>query len=100
MAAIAQATPDMYRTVTPWLYGLTLLLLVATLLLGDAAKGATRWLDFGVIRFQPSEMMKLAMPATIAAFLHTRRLPPNVLTIIATLALIGARSEEHTSQLQ
>src|SRR3546814_21057035 len=34
-------------------------------------------------------MMKLAMPATIAAFLHTRRLPPNVLTIIATLALIG-----------
>jgi rod shape determining protein RodA len=89
MAVIAQAPPAMYRTVAPWLYGLTLLLLGATLLLGDAAKGATRWLDFGVIRFQPSELMKLAMPTTIAAFLHTRRLPPRFTTIVGTLVLIG-----------
>jgi rod shape determining protein RodA len=89
MAAIAQAPPAMYRTITPWLYGVTMLLLLATLLLGDAAKGATRWLDFGVIRFQPSELMKLAMPTTIAAFLHTRRLPPSIVSIAATLALIG-----------
>ncbi len=89
MAVMAQAPPPLYRTVTPWLYAVTLLLLVATLALGDAAKGATRWLDLGVIRFQPSEMMKLAMPTTVAAFLHTRRLPPGPLTIIGTLAMIG-----------
>lgn len=89
MAVIAQAPPDLYRTITPWLYGFTVLLLVVTLLLGDAAKGATRWLDLGVIRFQPSELMKLAMPTTVAAFLHTRRLPPSLLTILVTLALIG-----------
>nr|WP_245586172.1 rod shape-determining protein RodA [Solimonas soli] len=88
MAVIAQAPPDLYRTVAPWLYAFTILLLVATLLLGDAAKGATRWLDFGVVRFQPSEFMKLAMPTTVAAFLHTRRLPPTLLTIAATLLLI------------
>ncbi|NKF23864.1 rod shape-determining protein RodA [Solimonas marina] len=89
MAAIAQAPPAMYRTVAPWLYGFTLLLLIATLVLGDAAKGAQRWLDLGVIRFQPSELMKLAMPTTVAAFLHTRRLPPRFGTIVLTLAIIG-----------
>ncbi|MFA5939038.1 MAG: rod shape-determining protein RodA [Sinimarinibacterium sp.] len=89
MIAVAQAPPDIYRTITPWGYGLTLILLVLVLLLGDTAKGAQRWLDLGVIRFQPSELMKLAMPVTAAAFLHTRRLPPSLLTILMTLVLIG-----------
>ncbi len=89
MAVIAQAPPDLYRTVTPWAYSGSIVLLVLVELLGDHAKGAQRWLDLGFIRFQPSELMKLAMPTTIAAFLHGRRLPPNLLTILGTLALIG-----------
>ena len=89
MALVAQAPPELYRTVAPWLFGITLLLLLVTLLLGDAAKGARRWLDLGVIRFQPSEFMKLAMPMTVAAFLHLRHLPPNLYTILATLGLVG-----------
>ncbi|MEW6166659.1 MAG: rod shape-determining protein RodA [Pseudomonadota bacterium] len=89
MIAIAQAPPEVYRAVAPWAYGLTLLLLILVLILGDHAKGAQRWLDLGVLRFQPSELMKLAMPMTVAAFLHLRRLPPSLLTIGATLALIG-----------
>lgn len=92
MAVIAQAPPDLYRTVVPWAYIGTIVLLVLVELLGDHAKGAQRWLDLGIIRFQPSEFMKLAMPTTIAAFLHTRRLPPTLLTIIVTLALIGLPS--------
>ncbi|MEQ1440203.1 rod shape-determining protein RodA [Fontimonas sp. SYSU GA230001] len=89
MIAVAQAPPDIYRTVVPWGYALTVLLLVLVLVLGDSAKGAQRWLDLGVLRFQPSELMKLAMPVTVAAFLHTRRLPPSLPTILVTLALIG-----------
>lgn len=92
MAVIAQAPPDLYRTVVPWAYLGTIVLLVLVELLGDHAKGAQRWLDLGIVRFQPSEFMKLAMPTTIAAFLHTRRLPPTLLTILVTLALIGLPS--------
>jgi rod shape determining protein RodA len=89
MTVAAQATPEMYRAAAPWFYGLATLLLILTLLLGDHAKGAQRWLDFGVIRFQPSELMKLAMPLAVAAFLHSRPLPPSFSTIAMTLALIG-----------
>ncbi|MCI0517354.1 MAG: FtsW/RodA/SpoVE family cell cycle protein, partial [Woeseiaceae bacterium] len=60
---MAQLPPDFLRRWTPWGYlaGLTLLTLV--LLLGEIGQGAQRWLDIG-IRFQPSEIMKLAVPMT------------------------------------
>jgi rod shape determining protein RodA len=89
MVAVAQAPPDLYRGFAPWVYFGTLILLILVLVLGDHAKGAQRWLDFGVIRFQPSELMKLAMPMTVAAFLHHRRLPPSLFTITGTVLLIG-----------
>ena len=89
MTVIAQAPPEIYRGVAPWLYGATVILLVLTLILGDLSMGAQRWLDFGFVRFQPSELMKLAMPMTVAAFMHGRRLPPTLLTILAALLLIS-----------
>lgn len=89
MAVIAQAPPNAYRSIAPWAYGATLILLLLVELLGDHAKGAQRWLDLGVIRFQPSEFMKLAMPMTVAAFLHHRRLPPSLSTILITLVVIA-----------
>lgn len=92
MTVVAQASPETYRALAPWLYSVTVVLLILTLLLGDHAKGARRWLDFGVLRFQPSELMKLAMPMTVAAFLHTRQLPPRLSVIFMTLVLIGLPS--------
>ncbi|MDP9139582.1 MAG: rod shape-determining protein RodA [Pseudomonadota bacterium] len=89
MIVVAQSPPDLYRTIAPWAYLFTTLLLVLVLVLGDHAKGAQRWLDLGIIRFQPSEIMKLAMPMTVAAFLHHRRLPPSLITIFFTLLIIG-----------
>ncbi len=89
MVAIAQAPPEWYRTAAPWLYGVTAVLLILVLLLGDAAKGAQRWLDLGILRFQPSELMKLAMPMVIAAYLHHRLLPPSLGTMALTLVLVG-----------
>jgi rod shape determining protein RodA len=88
MIALAQAPPEFYRAASPWLFGLSLLLLVAVLFLGDHAKGAQRWLDFKFMRFQPSELMKLAMPMAVAAFLHTRTLPPRIITVMVALALV------------
>jgi rod shape determining protein RodA len=89
MVIAAQAPPEFYRAAAPWLYGVGLVLLLLVPVLGDHAKGAQRWLDLKVIRFQPSELMKLAMPMAVAAYLHTRPLPPRMWAILVTLAIIG-----------
>ncbi|MGB0955251.1 MAG: rod shape-determining protein RodA [Panacagrimonas sp.] len=89
MGLVAQAPPETYRLVAPWFFGLTLVLLILTLALGDAAKGAQRWLDLGVVRFQPSELAKLAAPMMVAAYLHRFSLPPRLLTVTGSLVLIG-----------
>ncbi len=60
----------------PILYLIGLLMLLAVELVGDIGKGAQRWLDLGLLRFQPSEIMKLAMPMMLAFFFSERRLPP------------------------
>jgi len=91
MLLCAQVPPEIYRALAPWFYGVTVLLLLAVLLLGDESKGARRWLDLGV-RFQPSEFMKLGMPLAIAAFLHGRALPPRVPTVLITLLAIAVPS--------
>ncbi|WP_339516644.1 rod shape-determining protein RodA [Pseudomonas sp. RL_15y_Pfl2_60] len=65
-------------------------LLVAVDVMGHNAMGATRWINIpGVIRFQPSEFMKIIMPATIAWYLSKRTLPPRLKHIVVSLALIG-----------
>ena len=89
MTAVAQAPSELYRVAAPWLYGITIILLILTLVLGATAKGAQRWLDLGILRFQPSELMKIAMPLMVAAFLHQRQLPPRISTILITLAIIA-----------
>ena len=89
MILVAQAPPEWYRSGAGWLYGGTVLMLVLVLLLGDSAKGAQRWLDFGVMRFQPSELMKLAMPLAIAAYLHQRTLPPQIGSMLVSIVLIA-----------
>ncbi len=51
-------------------YVLGVALLIAVALAGDVANGARRWLHVGVTRFQPSEMMKLALPLMLAWYFH------------------------------
>jgi rod shape determining protein RodA len=77
MILVAQLPPQWLHRWTRWLYGLGLALLVAVLLIGDVGKGAQRWLDLGLVRFQPSEMMKLAVPMMVAWYLSDQRLPPS-----------------------
>lgn len=89
MITLAQVPPDYYRAGAPWFYSAACVLLILVLILGDHAKGAQRWLDLGVIRFQPSEMMKLAMPMMVAAWLHGRPLPPTWRDVLVTIAIIG-----------
>lgn len=88
MLLIAQIPPHHLEFWTPWVFGLGLVFLVGVLLFGDVGKGAQRWLDLGFFRFQPSEMMKIAVPMMVAWFLSEKSLPPRFLRLLATLALI------------
>ncbi|MEC9408691.1 MAG: rod shape-determining protein RodA [Pseudomonadota bacterium] len=88
MLGLAQVNPDTFRGIAPWVYAGGLILLVLVLVLGDTAKGAQRWLDLGVIRFQPSELMKLAVPMVLASYLHARTLPPRFRTVLAGTTLL------------
>ena len=87
MLIVAQLPPDLMRRWTPWGYLVGLILLILVLAAGEVGQGAQRWLDLG-IRFQPSEIMKLAVPMMAAWFLHDRRLPPRFLDLIVIGILI------------
>lgn len=77
MIILAQVPPHHIAFWAPWLYGAGVLLLGAVLVFGDVGKGAQRWLDLGVFRFQPSEVMKIAVPMMVAWYLADKRLPPS-----------------------
>lgn len=74
MLVLSRIPPAALRRWSGWAYLLGVVLLVAVALFGEG-KGAQRWLDLGVLRFQPSEILKLAVPMTLAAYLHNRVLP-------------------------
>ncbi|MFT4591424.1 MAG: rod shape determining protein RodA [Gammaproteobacteria bacterium] len=88
MLLIAQINPAWMRRGSPWLYAAGLAMLVFVLVGGVIGGGAQRWIDIG-FRFQPSEIMKLALPAMLAWLLHSRSLPPSPLLIVSTLILIA-----------
>ena len=88
MIVVAQINPQQLRLWTPWLYGLGVIMLIAVLLMGQVGKGAQRWLDLGVLRFQPSEILKLGLPMMLAWFLADGALPPRPWRMIASALLI------------
>jgi rod shape determining protein RodA len=66
MWGVALLRPTWILKMAPYIYALGIALLVAVTLFGATSKGATRWLDVGVARIQPSEMMKIAVPLMLA----------------------------------
>lgn len=106
MVIAAQVPLNWYRQFSVPLYLVGLTLLLAVMFFGEISKGAQRWLDFGVFRFQPSEIMKLAMPATIAWLLAKQSLPPNwsqlgiaLLILLIPVALIAKQPDLGTAIL-
>ena len=87
MCAIAQISPLRLARWAPIFYVIGTLLLGAVFLFGEG-RGAHRWLELGFIRFQPSEIMKLAVPLTVAWFLNEKLLPPRPSTTAIVVAMI------------
>ena len=80
--------------------------LVAVALFGDVVNGARRWLHVGVTRFQPSEMMKLALPLMLAWYFHKhetslklRNFAVSALLLIVPLGLIARQPDLGTAAL-
>ena len=88
MCALAQVKPAFLRRLALPLWVVGVVLLVGVDIMGHIGKGAQRWLDLGFIRFQPSEIMKLAVPMTCAWWLHDRPLPPSVSSLCVLAGII------------
>jgi len=82
------SSPQYLRLFTPAIYIIGILLLAVVAVTGHIGKGAQRWLDIGPLRFQPSEIMKLAVPMMCAWYMHERPLPPTFWDLLVMGVLI------------
>ena len=90
MVIAAQIPPRLYRTLAPWAYAAGLIALIGVLVLGVSGKGAQRWLAIpGLPRFQPSELMKLALPLLVAWYMSRQVLPPKFPVLLKAFSLIA-----------
>ncbi len=89
MLVFAQIPPRQLMLWAPWVFLLSIALLVAVLVAGKVGKGAQRWLDLGVVRFQPSELMKLALPMFLAWLYAWSPMPPSWSRLAIGLAAIA-----------
>ncbi|MCY4312595.1 MAG: rod shape-determining protein RodA [Gammaproteobacteria bacterium] len=72
-----------------YLYLIGLVLLIAVLVFGSAGKGAQRWIDFGIFRFQPSEIMKIVVPMMVAWIMtHNSMMPRGAKIFLAVLSIL------------
>ena len=84
----AQIPPRYLRMWTPWLYIGVLALLIGVAVEGEIGQGAQRWLDLGIVRFQPSEFAKLTVPLMVAWLVHDRPLPPSFGQLVVMLIVV------------
>jgi len=88
MFAVAQIPPMSYKKWAVPMFIVGLIMLVSVLLFGHIGKGAQRWLDLGFMKFQPSELMKLVVPITIAWYVSQYDLPAKILHITIAFILV------------
>jgi rod shape determining protein RodA len=106
MRVVAQIPPQRLMHLALPVYTLGMLLLVAVFLFGVSSKGAQRWLSLGVMRIQPAELMKIAMPLMLAwyfqkheASLRLRDYAAAALILLLPVALIAKQPDLGTAIL-
>lgn len=87
MLFVAQFSPRVYEKVALPLYIVAIILLIMVDISGDTSKGAQRWLNLGFVRFQPSEIAKIAVPLMVAKFINRDSCPPSFLNIFISFVL-------------
>lgn len=89
MLVAANIKPSNWYQLAPWLYIAGIILLIIVEILGYTGKGAQRWINLGFIRFEPSEIMKLALPMMLSWWLHQKSLPPSFKTVSSCLLIVS-----------
>lgn len=93
MVLFSRMSIDRLRTLSPYLLGVSIALLVATYIpgIGDAAGGARRWIHLGFIRFQPGEFVKVSFVVFMAGFLarHEGKLSSFAYGVVRPFLLVG-----------
>ena len=88
MTVLAHVDPYQFKRYSTLLFGIGIFLLIAVLIMGQIGKGAQRWLELGIFRFQPSEMIKITTPMMIAWYLAEHPLPPKSRQLLIAAILI------------
>lgn len=89
MWLVALVPSDWLSRLAPVLYGVALVLLIGVMFFGETSKGATRWLNLGFIRLQPSEIMKIALPLFLAWYFFKREGKRNPLDYLVALLIVA-----------
>ncbi len=89
---MSQVSPTTLRLWSPWVFIASVGLLLWVLVDGAVGNGAQRWLDLGVVRFQPSEILKIAVPMMIAWYMHDRALPPSLTNLLILIGIVAIPS--------
>ena len=89
MWLVANISPQQLARVALPLYAVSILLLIAVAAGGTVVNGARRWLNLGVGRFQPSELMKIALPLMLAWYFQKREARINVGDFVLAAILIA-----------
>ncbi len=85
---VAQVSPQRLMSLAVPLYVVGVTLLIATAVFGITKKGATRWLDLGVV-IQPSEILKIAMPLMLAWWFQRREGHPRGIDFVIAMGLLA-----------
>jgi len=88
MLIATQLSSEMLNRWSIWIYAFGVLFLVLVLIQGSMGKGAQRWIELGGLRFQPSEVMKLAVPMMVASYFSKKTLPPRFKDIFVASLLV------------
>lgn len=84
---LAQIPPKKYEMYTPYIYYTSIILLILVHITGYVSKGSQRWLDLGIMRFQPSEIVKFTVLFMVTYHLNKKQYPPSTKDIVIALLL-------------
>ena len=88
MIMISQPDPQIYYSYSGFFLLISIILVFIAILFGPEINGANRWISFGFMTLQPSELCKVFLPIFIASYLYGAKLPIDLKNTFLTIFLI------------
>lgn len=88
MFILSQVDPDFYKNNALFFLIISIVLILLTMIFGKEVNGAKRWLDLGFFTLQSSEIVKIALPVFLAAYLYNKALPISISNTLISMTVI------------